>query len=171
MTYNPFHVIRDNPSWTLDTDVLLPEGERGRWYNEHEVMLLDRDLDRIGRRCTAAHEVEHALAGDEGCGAALDEDYFTIKMERRTDSRAALKLIPLAALIEALRLYEGDDEAILEHLDVDQDMLDMRRETLQPDERRAIREAMTPEAVEEERLRNAPWRCLFPRLAPEEESA
>jgi hypothetical protein len=84
--------------------------------------------------------------------------------------RAARKLIPLDALIEALRLYEGDDEAIIEHLDVEQDVLDVRRETLQPDERRAIREAMAPEAVEEERRRNAPWRCLIIRT-PEEESA
>jgi len=171
MTYNPFHVIRDNPSWTLDTYAPLPEGEDGRWYNEHEVMLLDRDLDRIGRRCTAAHEVEHALAGDEGCGALLEADYFTVKMERRTDARAARKLVPLDALIEALRLYEGDDGAICEHLDVDQDVYEARLAALQPDERNQIREAMAPEAVEEERRRNTPWRCCRIGPLPKEESA
>lgn len=142
MNYNPWDVIRDHRSWTLDTYATLPAGEMGRWYNGVEVMLIERSLTQVTRRCTAAHEVEHALAGDEGCSAIENEDYFTCKMERRAHSRAARKLVPVDALIEALRLYEGDDAKVRDHLGIDQDVLDIRRETLQPDERHRIRIAM-----------------------------
>lgn len=142
MTYNPFEVIRDHEQWTLWTRIALPRGEQGRWYEGCQVMLLDRGLGRVGRRCTAAHEVEHALVGDTGCDGTKSDDWFTIKAENRAIARAARKLIPLDALIEALRVYEGDDNAVIDFLDVDQEALDVRRETLQPEERHHVRQQM-----------------------------
>lgn len=140
--YNPFDVISGHPHWTLWTRAVLPSGEQGRWYDDAQVMLLDRGLGRVGRRCTAAHEVEHALAGDRLCRGTIYDQVFEAKSERRAMARAARKLIPIEALARALRLHEGDDEAVADFLDVDLDALDVRRVTLQPAELLVLRQEL-----------------------------
>jgi Zn-dependent peptidase ImmA (M78 family) len=122
--------------------VMLDDG-LGWWEPDERVILLDRRLDRIGRRCTLAHELEHVLAGDAACVGTANDGYFTTVMERRAATRAARKLIPLAALADAVCLYDDDDHLIAAHLDVDLSTLDVRRATLQPDERHWLRRRLT----------------------------
>lgn len=115
----------------------LPTG-RGFWLSEQRVILVDSRLSRRHRRCIVAHELEHALAGDDGCDGTLDDHYFRCRMERRASRRAARRLITVAALAEAVALYRDDDAQVAEHLDVDIATLDTRRLSLLPDEWRQL---------------------------------
>jgi Zn-dependent peptidase ImmA (M78 family) len=118
--------------------VELDDG-RGWWEPDERVILIDRRLDRVARRCTVAHELEHALAGDSACDGTADDTYFTSMMERRASTRAARKLIGVDDLAEAIAIYNDDDHQVAAHLDVDLRTLDVRRLTLMPDERRLLR--------------------------------
>lgn len=111
----------------------------GWWEPDERVILIDQRLDRIGRRCTAAHELEHALAGDDACVGTANDGFFTTVMERRASIRAARKLIPVEALADAVALYDDDDHQVAEHLHVDLMTLDARRLSLLPDERQYLR--------------------------------
>lgn len=111
----------------------------GWWEPDERVILLDRRLDRVARRCTLAHELEHALANDAACTGTADDPYFTTVMEARASVRAARKLIPIDALADAVVLHNDHDELMAAHLDVDLGTLDIRRLSLTPDERHHLR--------------------------------
>lgn len=136
--YNPWAVLRDHPEWTLHFANLV--GDDGQWCAASRTIILNTDLQtRARRRCALAHELEHAFASDAACTGTADDAYFTNVMERRATRRAARKLIALDALADAIALYDDDDVQIAEHLDVDLDTLDIRRDALQPLERHYLR--------------------------------
>lgn len=132
--YNPYQVLSDNLHWTM-AFVRLPDGECGRWYEHLKTMLIDDRLGRVVRRCTVAHEVEHALAGDVGCGSAALE----ARQESRCEQRAAHKLIPLARLAEVAAAHPDDPHRVADELDVDYDTLAVRLRHLHPSERHYLR--------------------------------
>lgn len=115
--YSPFDVIADHPHWTLGF-IRLPDGESGRWYDHLKVMLIDNRLGRIARRVTAAHEVEHALAGDAACRGTASDSWYETRLEQAVDRAAARKLIALDALADVLQWALGPDE-VAEELDVE----------------------------------------------------
>lgn len=140
MTYSPWSAIGELEDVIVGF-VPLPDG-MGWWEPDERVMLIDSRLDRVCRRCTAAHELEHILAGDEACVGTSDDHYYTLRTERRASIRAARKLIPLEELAEAILLYDDDDFLVAEHLDVDLETLDVRRDSLHPQERHYLRQRM-----------------------------
>lgn len=115
--YSPFDVIAAHPDWTLGI-TRLPDGEDGRWYDHLKVMLLDNRLSRVRRRVTAAHEVEHALAGDTACRGTADDGWFSRRLEQTVDAAAARKLIHLDTLAEVLR-WALCAEEVADELDVE----------------------------------------------------
>ena len=89
-------------------------GPKGRYVHQARTIslrhgLLDREL-----RCTLAHELAHAVAGDEPTGIAwLDE-----RMERIADERAARWLITADAYAAAEALYGPHPGALARELGV-----------------------------------------------------
>lgn len=112
----------------------LPVG--AGWYDPGEqVILLDRTLSQAERRSALAHELEHVLAEDEDISGV--SRVLAMRQEARAQTRAARKLIPLAALIGAL-LWSMDEFELAEELRVDVNMLRCRLATLSEDEHQEI---------------------------------
>lgn len=129
MTYSPWRAVAAMPDILVFRE-RLPSGS-GWWVPSERVIFLDAQLDRIGRRCTLAHELEHVRAGDHGCY----DDYFVAhRIERWANRRAARRLISLESLVDGLR-WANDDHQLAEELDVDHDTLRCRADCLTEDER------------------------------------
>lgn len=141
MTYSPWAEVARMTDITV-AFVALPDDEMAWWDPSARTIEISDRLDRVERRATLAHEIEHVLAGDGVCHGTADDGWFTCVMERRASIRAARKLIPIEGLAEAIALYNDHDELMAEHLDVDLDTLDVRRDSLQPQERRYLRERL-----------------------------
>lgn len=138
MTYSPWSQVAAMPDVTV-AFVPLPDEEMAWWDPVSRTIEINRNLGRIERRTTLAHELEHVAAGDNACTGTRSDGWFTTKMEVRAATRAAKRLIPIERLAEAISLYDDDDDLVAEHLDVDLDTLDTRRMTLSPDERHYLR--------------------------------
>ncbi|MEV7358165.1 ImmA/IrrE family metallo-endopeptidase [Kitasatospora sp. NPDC091276] len=63
----------------------------GAWSPEHRIVVVAQGISPVEERCVLAHEIEHILAGDVGCGGAT-----SVRAERLADLRAARKLIGLS---------------------------------------------------------------------------
>ena len=89
-------------------------GEKG-WY-EHgtRTVSVRRDLAAANLRCTLAHELAHAVAGDEPTGIA----WLDARMERIADERAARWLITPAAYAAAETLVGPHPGALARELGV-----------------------------------------------------
>jgi hypothetical protein len=135
--YNPFDVIRRNADWTLGFAV-LPDGERGRWYERHKVMVLDSGLGRVARRCTATHEVVHAENGDETCESAV----LQARQEASVDRDASRRLIDIHDLADIAAAHPDDAHLVADELDVDLETLRCRLRHLHPSERHYLRQRM-----------------------------
>jgi Zn-dependent peptidase ImmA (M78 family) len=101
----------------------------GQWDPETRTIWLHHDLTPAERRCTLAHELVHALRGDERCAT----DILTERQEATVRRLTAEILIPLPRLTEALR-WCRDDHELAEELEVDLDTVIARRESLTPAE-------------------------------------
>ena len=90
------------------------------------------------RRCTLTHELVHLERGIFDCGP------WSQREELLVHSTVALRLIPPAALVAALRDLGGaDDRPALAHLlDVDGETLQLRLSRLSTAERRMLRRAL-----------------------------
>jgi hypothetical protein len=96
----------------------LGAGVMGLWDERTRTVWLDRDLSEVERRCTLVHELVHAERGDVPCGhASLDA-----RQERRVDREAAWRLVPIDALVAAVR-WSSDAREVAAMLDVDLDTL------------------------------------------------
>lgn len=98
----------------------------GAWSPVHRKVVIAAGLTPIQTRCVLAHEVEHVLANDGGCGFGV----LTERQERRADVEAARKLVPLSDLAEvAGQCPDRADAAAL--LGVTERMLTIRLTDLQ----------------------------------------
>ena len=132
MSYNPWAAIA--PFDVVVAIRRLPSG-RGWWVPEERMILIDDRQDAVGRRCTLAHELEHVLAGDSACGAGME--WFDRRQEHLADVRAARKLIPLEALVDA-NLWGRYPGELADELRVDDDILRVRIHDLTEQERALI---------------------------------
>ncbi|MFE7954448.1 ImmA/IrrE family metallo-endopeptidase [Streptomyces sp. NPDC057413] len=93
LNYDPVAVLEELGitivrTWLRDT--------WGAWSREHRSVVIATGLSTVQERCVLAHELEHALAEDEGCGNQLT----ALRQERRADREAARKLIAISDLAE-----------------------------------------------------------------------
>lgn len=66
----------------------------GVWAPHQRVVIVASGLSPVEERCVLAHEVEHVLAGDGGCGHGP----VSLRAEHRAERQAARKLVPLSDL-------------------------------------------------------------------------
>lgn len=98
------------------------------------VILLDRGLDPAGARSSLAHALAHLDLGH----AETLAGFFERREERAADDLAARRLIPLGPWAAALRWSASDAEVAAE-LEVDRQMLEVRRRGLSGAERIRLR--------------------------------
>lgn len=114
--YNPWaHVGRMH-----DVLVVLDDLEHAEayWEPDERVILIDRRLSQVERRCRLAHELAHVEAGDEHCAVGPDGVRLAARQEIRADAAAAFRLIDLNALADALS-WALDPAEVAEALHVD----------------------------------------------------
>ncbi|MFI2610646.1 ImmA/IrrE family metallo-endopeptidase [Kitasatospora sp. NPDC018619] len=81
----------------------------GAWSPTHGVVLLAQGLSPVEERCVLAHEIEHILAGDTGCGGAVG-----LRAERLADLHAARKLVALSDFCAARQWANSEAELAAE---------------------------------------------------------
>lgn len=93
----------------------------GAWDPDTRTIWLHHDLTGAEYRSTLAHELVHALRGDERCAThELNE-----RQEALVDRIAATLLVPLDQLVDGLRWCYSDRE-LAEYLSVDLDTVRTR---------------------------------------------
>ena len=92
---------------------------KGRYIHELRVVTLRPDLSPIQRRCTLAHELGHAHAGDVPTG----NGHFDQLQELRADRWAANLLIHQNHFFEAAALHHGHLGAMADELEVTRHLL------------------------------------------------
>lgn len=107
---------------------------RAAWLPDERVILLDRGLSITEGRCTLAHEIAHMDLGHYPTGVG----HFDRRQEREADGLAARRLLPLVALVEAVR-GGWDLPAAAVELRVTHDVIQSRLDRLHPSERHALR--------------------------------
>lgn len=95
-------------------EVRLQARRRGEYIHSKRLILLKPGMSHREARCTLAHEIQHAIAGDipSPFGPA-----FT-RQERLANRRAAELLIDASEYAAAERLREGHGPSIAHDLDV-----------------------------------------------------
>lgn len=123
--YHPWRELRRRPDVDVEF-VDLPAGH-GWWVPEQRLILIDRRLTQVQRRCTLAHELEHVDRGDTGisCGVLAG------RQEARATAAAARRLITLPRLADAL-LWSRDQGELAEQLWVTEEVLQARLLQLTP---------------------------------------
>lgn len=135
MTYNPWQTLAGQPHIELLV-TRLPAG-RAWWLPDVQGIVLDDRLGQAERRSALAHELAHVEAGDTCCDVGPDGPRLARRQERRTDDRAARRLITLDELADALVWCLGPDE-LAEHLHVDERTVRARIRSLTDDEKGSI---------------------------------
>lgn len=98
----------------------------GAWSPLHRKIALASGLSPVQERCVLAHELEHALADDLGCGVGLYAAHpRAIPQERRADTLAARKLISISDLA-AVAQWADDIRLAAVELEVTERMLRVR---------------------------------------------
>jgi Zn-dependent peptidase ImmA (M78 family) len=98
----------------------------GAWSPIHRKIVVAEGLSARQERCVLAHEAEHALADDLGCGVGLDAVHpLALPQERRADVEAARKLIHISDLA-AVAQWSDDIRVAAAELDVTERMLRIR---------------------------------------------
>lgn len=114
--YNPWSHVRR----FQDVLVVLEDLEHADayWEPEERVILIDRRLTQVERRCRLAHELAHLEAGDEHCEHGPDSARLGARQEVRADAAAACRLVRLDELADAL-VWALDPGEVAEALHVD----------------------------------------------------
>lgn len=110
----------------------LPDGLLGYTDLARGVIVLDRSLTQVERRCTLTHELEHVHRGPisaDPCLAAREEAVI--------DRIAARRLVSLRDLVEAL-MWSDNEHEVADELWVDVPTLRTRIADLAAAERREI---------------------------------
>lgn len=98
----------------------------GAWSPLHRKIVVATGLSAVQELCVLAHEVEHALADDLGCGVGLDAAHpLATHQERRADVQAARKLIAISDLA-AVAQWADDVRIAAAELGVTERMLRVR---------------------------------------------
>lgn len=133
MTYSPWRALGRLKHVTV-VFMHLPKG-RAWWLPCEQTVVLAPDLTRVERRWLAAHEYEHAVENDQ----PIDHQWFDRKQERRATKRAAYKLMPLDAIVDALLWSHSEHEAA-DYLDVPVEALRWRLHNLRASDHQYIAE-------------------------------
>ena len=129
---NPYDLLDDIPHVTLVFDQ-LPDGERGRWYPDLELIVVDERLTQAERRSSLMHELTHRALGHVPTG----DERLDARQERECEEEAARLLIPLSRLAEA-SLWGRSPVELADELWVDVDTLKTRVFTLTSHEKAYI---------------------------------
>jgi Zn-dependent peptidase ImmA (M78 family) len=98
----------------------------GAWSPLHRKIVVAAGLSAAQELCVLAHEVEHALADDLGCGVGLEAAHpLSLPQERRADLLAARKLIAISDLA-AVAQWADDVRTAADELGVTERMLRVR---------------------------------------------
>lgn len=142
MGYDPWRHLADMRHVTFGVR-RLPHGH-GWWLRDIPGIVIDDRLGRVRRRCVIAHELVHAEHDDPNCTShGPDGPRIARWIERRADRTAAARLIPLAALADALTWAPLCPHQVAEHLDVTVDVLRARLAELTDDEKHWIDDRLT----------------------------
>jgi hypothetical protein len=132
VTWHPWRALRAMTHVDIQWERM--DGLLGTWDAVTSTITLHPDQRQDERRCTATHEAIHAEWGHEG---GCDP-----KTELRVRKEAARRLIPIAALADALMFYGHDLHQVRLELWVDPETLRTRLDHLHPAERGYIRARM-----------------------------
>lgn len=116
------------PNVVIDTQHQLPAGIAGLIRGDR--VWLCCTLDRAGRRSVLTHELWHLLRGPT-------PDWAAIKEEVIVDRLAARQLITVDQLVDGLR-WSNHEAELAEHFDVDLHTVEIRLQSLTPDEKAYI---------------------------------
>jgi hypothetical protein len=110
----------------------------GEVRDDGRLIALRAGTSAAQRRCTLTHELVHLERGLLDCGP------WSQREELLVHSTVALRLIPPAALVAALRDLGGADDlpALAQQLEVDSETLRLRLSRLSSPERRMLRRAL-----------------------------
>ena len=123
MSYSPLAVLDD---LRIPVVRVRLRDTWGAWSPLHRKIVLAEGLSAAQELCVLAHEVEHALADDLGCGVGLDAAHpLCIPQERRADLQAARKLIAISDLA-AVAQWADDVRIAAAELGVTERMLRVR---------------------------------------------
>lgn len=131
---DPYAVLLEHPDITLVRED-LPRGQRGRWYPQYRVIMVDRGLTAAEERVTVTHELIHALRADEH----LPDAWFAGRQEQFCHSTVARLLIPLERLAAALQ-WGRDEQEYADELGVDVETINARIDGLTDTERAFLQE-------------------------------
>ncbi|MGW6913754.1 ImmA/IrrE family metallo-endopeptidase [Kitasatospora sp. NPDC054939] len=81
----------------------------GAWSPRHRAVTIAAGLSPVEERCVLAHELEHILAKDAGCGVPAGR-----AAERRADRMAARKLVALSDFCAARQWAQSEAELAAE---------------------------------------------------------
>lgn len=139
--HHPWRRLRERlPDW----DVVLhqlPAGVLAGTDTANRRIWLDSRQLQAQRRCSLDHELIHAEAGDVGCQGP--------SREREIGQASARRLIPIAALVDAVK-WAHDRAELADDLWVDLATLQCRLDHLHPAERAAVRRAIAERDFHEE---------------------
>lgn len=133
---DPYEMLAQHPDLTL-LFTRLPEGERGRWYPDLHVIVIDDCLTQAERRCTLMHELVHRMRGD---GGTLPDEVLHARQERTCHEMVARLLIPFPSLQAAMQWGRNPQE-LADELAVDVETLQARISGLSDLEASALVEA------------------------------
>jgi len=109
--------------------------------SSERVILLDRGLDAIGRRCALAHELVHMDRTHRPLGG-----WFGRRQENEADKIAAARLLEdVGVIADALCVHPLDPEMVAEHLGVTVPVLRRRLAQLTDAERDHIQSRLDRE--------------------------
>lgn len=91
----------------------LDQGVMGVYDDEAKMILIDRGLTYVQKRCTLAHELVHWVYGDNAC-----DPVFRAKEEHRARRQAAGMLISSVEYSMAEEMYDSNPLMIARELDV-----------------------------------------------------
>lgn len=111
----------------------------GAWVPSQQVILLGRHLDRTGRRSTLAHEIAHIDLEHEPTG----HEWFDRRCERDADRLAAMRLVDVVHLADALVEHPLHPGRVADHLEVPLRLLRRRLEQLTEQETAYIDERLS----------------------------
>lgn len=118
MTIDELEQLADAIGVTVTRHTVGPKG----WYQHHNrTISLHASLAGPAERCTLAHELGHAMAGDEPTGV----DWADQRAERAADRFAAELLISPAEYALAEQMYGPEPGAIARELGVTRHLLDV----------------------------------------------
>lgn len=129
MTFHPWRLLRRLPHVTVEP-ADLGGGLSGCYFPDLDVILLDRRLLQVERRCTLAHELAHRHLGHGPC----HDRRSMRRQELQAEALAARWLVDLDALVDA-QIWGRSVDEIADELWVDVPILRARIRSLSDAER------------------------------------